>query len=867
MVARGHIDLKSGTGVMSSRSSHVRAKVVALLLSLVALWAFAAVVTLREGLNLIWVDTLDKKLDRPTESLITSLQEERRLSLIYLSGRTPAQRADLDRQRADTDRARATFQRLAGGGDVRTAASAATRHRVSGALNELKGLDAGRGAIDAGIVDRSNAAATFTDFIDAGFRIYGALATMDDRAVAARGRTLVALTRSREMLSEEDALLSGMLAAEKGTSAEYSSFAQFVGAQRFRYTEIEPDLPAAEHSAYQQIFSGVAVSSLRGLEDLVIERNGNGPLPVSAAAWRAAIDPVFSELRDLEHELTTSTVALANQARTGVLTRIGLACGLGLVAVIASIVISITTARSLTRQLERLRAAALDLAGNRLPRVVERIRLGERVDVVAEAPPLAAGTGEIGMVADAFNTVQRTAVEVAVEQAELRRGVRDVFLNLARRTQALVHRQLTVLDGMERRVTDSADLDDLFRVDHLATRMRRNAENLIVLSGALPGRGWRHPVPVVDVIRGATAEVEDYSRVTVLPIGPAALVGRAVGDVIHLLAELIENATSFSPPETVVQVSGQPAKGYAIEVEDRGLGMIDEDLIAANEQLANPPEFNLSSTARLGLYVVGRLASRHGIRVSLRESPYGGTTAIVLIPAHLVVDLPEPDPAALPGSRPAAIGTGAAGADGHDGAARTSTGLLVRRGSRSTDATDFPVVDPVVVDPVVVDPVVVDPVVVDPVVVDPVVVDPVVIEPAANEPVPTAVEPAGIGPMVIGSTVVDSTVVDSTVVESVVVESMIREPVVREPAATGPVTPAPITDYTPQGLPRRVRQANLAESLRTVPAETLEEPAGEPAGGRSPEQLRVMMSSFQRGTRRGRSSATGDGDGTTDPDE
>jgi signal transduction histidine kinase len=812
MVARGHIDLKSGTGVMSSRSSHVRAKVVALLLSLVALWAFAAVMTLREGLNLLWVDTLDKKLDRPTESLITSLQEERRLSLIYLSGRTPAQRADLDRRRADTDRARATFQRLAGGGDVRTAASAATRHRISGALNELKGLDAGRGAIDAGIVDRSNAAATFTDFIDAGFRIYGALATMDDREVAARGRTLVALTRAREMLSEEDALLSGMLAAEKGTSAEYSSFAQFVGAQRFQYTEVEPDLPAAEHAAYQQIFSGVAVSSLHGLEDLVIERNGNGPLPVSAAAWRAAIDPVFGELRDLERELTTSTVAVANQARTGVLTRLGLACGLGLIAVIASIVISITTARSLTRQLERLRAAALDLAGNRLPRVVERIRLGERVDVAAEAPPLAAGTGEIGMVADAFNTVQRTAIEVAVEQAELRRGVRDVFLNLARRTQALVHRQLTVLDGMERRVTDAADLDDLFRVDHLATRMRRNAENLIVLSGALPGRGWRHPVPIVDVIRGATAEVEDYSRVTVLPIGPAALVGRAVGDVIHLLAELIENATSFSPPETAVQVSGQPtAKGYTIEVEDRGLGMIDEDRIAADEQLASPPEFNLSGTARLGLYVVGRLASRHGIRVSLRESPYGGTTAIVLIPAHLVVDLPEPGPAALPGSRPAAIGAGPAGSDG---AARTSTGLLVRRGSRSTDATERPVVDPIAVGPIA--------------------VDPIVIEPAANEPVPTAVEPAGI-----------------------------------ELTVTGPVAPAPVTDYTPQGLPKRVRQANLAEPLRTVSAETPEEPAGEPAGGRSPEQLRAMMSSFQRGTRRGRSGATRDGDGEaiTDPDE
>jgi hypothetical protein len=168
--------------------------------------------------------------------------------------------------------------------------------------------------------------------------------------------------------------------------------------------------------------------------------------------------------------------------------------------------------------------------------------------------------------------------------------------------------------------------------------MRRNAENLIVLSGATAGRRWRHPVAFVDVIRGAIGEVEDYQRVTLLPIGPAALAGRAVGDVIHLLAELIENATSFSPPDTSVQVGGQEVgDGYVVEISDRGLGMNQADRGKANEQLIYPPEFNLSSTARLGLYVVGRLAERHGIRVHLRDSSYGGTLAIVLIPSGLVV--------------------------------------------------------------------------------------------------------------------------------------------------------------------------------------------------------------------------------------
>ncbi len=188
--------------------------------------------------------------------------------------------------------------------------------------------------------------------------------------------------------------------------------------------------------------------------------------------------------------------------------------------------LSITTARALVAQLQRLRDAAHQLADERLPAVVERLQRGEKVDVAVEAPPLDFGSDEIGQVGQAFNAVQETAVRTAVEQAELRRNVRDVFLNLARRTQALVHRQVTLLDEMERRQEDADELEDLFRVDHLATRMRRNAENLIVLSGATPGRGWRRNVPMVDVARAAVQEVEDYTRVKVMPFGSVALAGR-----------------------------------------------------------------------------------------------------------------------------------------------------------------------------------------------------------------------------------------------------------------------------------------------------------------------------------------------------
>ena len=219
----------------------------------------------------------------------------------------------------------------------------------------------------------------------------------------------------------------------------------------------------------------------------------------------------------------------------------------------------------------------------------------------------------------------------------MRRGINDVFRNLARRNQSLLHRELTVLDGMERRTTDPETLEDLFRLDHLTTRMRRHSEGLIILSGAAPGRGWVHPVRMIDVMRAAAAEVEDYSRVSVTTPSQAALTGPAVADVIHLLAELIENATTLSPPYTPVRVSGDlVAIGFAVEIEDRGLGMSEQRYAELNGRLAEPPEFDVFNSEQLGLFVVGQLAKRHGIRVTLRPSPYGGTTAIALVPATLV---------------------------------------------------------------------------------------------------------------------------------------------------------------------------------------------------------------------------------------
>ncbi|WP_412543835.1 nitrate- and nitrite sensing domain-containing protein [Longispora sp. K20-0274] len=754
---------------MKFRSTRVRTKVVALLLSLFALWAFAAGVTLREGLGLLDLSTLSTQLGTPADALVSELQQERRLSSVYLGNAAPDSRSALTAQRTRTDQARNTFTRLAGGSDVRSVANDALRQRLDEAFRSLDSLKSTRDAIDAGSIERGKATAAFGDIIAAGFRIYGSMASLDDQEIAKESRTLIALSHAREVLSQEDALLAGVIAAGKFGAGEHEQFVAFNGTQRFLYSEAVAELPAADRAKYEHL---TGLSALRILEDRVIEKGRVGAAPpVDTAGWKTATEQALSDLRALELEATKGTVERSKPAAMWVLIRLALAGGLGLIAVIASIVISITTARTLAAQLTRLREAAWELSTTRLPGVVERLRRGEEVDVSVEAPPLPSGEDEIGALSRAFNAVQQTAIETAVEQAALRQGVRDVFLSLARRTQALVHRQLKLLDVMERREKNSPEeLADLFRVDHLATRMRRNAENLIVLSGATAGRGWRNPVPLMDVVRGALAEVEDYERVRVLPIGPVALTGRAVGDVIHLLAELIENATAYSPPDTPVQVTGQRvANGFVIEVEDRGLGVSPEDMEAANERMKNPPEFKLSGSAHLGLYVVGKLAGRHDIQVRLRDSPYGGTTAIVLVPTSLVVDGPD-EPVAAPPS----------------------------------------------------------------------VTDPVRILPGPR-PVRTPHRTLEVVPAPRGPILPDRGPEPDIDVH--------QQPDTPESQGGEPEVP----ESTPSGLPRRVRQASLAAPLREQPAPVATPPAEPP--GRAPEEIRSMIGSYQRATRRGRREA------------
>jgi len=631
----------------------VRSKIIALaavpVAALLALWIFATTLTVGPALSLFAARTLLEEVGRPGEELVAELQRERRLSLVHLA--TRGDLTALREQRVRTDRAAADFRRRATSDDLRDAASDVLEARLAQTLTALDALPAGRGFIDGREMDRAGAIGFYSNIIDSAYRAFAATATLPDDAISRDARTLIALGRARETLAQTDALLAGAVAAGRFAEGEHTQLVQVIGTQQYLYAAAVADLGAAERVRYQKLTEREQFARLTALQQQLVTRGRTGATPpVDGNAWQRSYDSVQQQLRDFELAIADDLARRTTPVAVGILVRLAIAALVGLAAVAASLYLALRVGRSLIDRMTRLRSAALSTADERLPAVVDRLRRGEEVDVADETPELNLGDDELGQVGHAFTQVHRAAVQSAVDEAAVRRGLREVFLNVARRSQTLLHRQLALLDRMERRATDPDELEDLFRVDHLATRMRRNAEDLVILAGATAGRGWRNPVPMVDVIRGAISEVEDYTRIDIQAVQPAATLGHAVGDVIHLLSELLENATSFSPPHTRVHVTGQVvARGYAIEVEDRGLGMSPEAIDAANRRLADPPDFDPANSARLGLFVVAQLAARTGIKVQLRASPYGGITAIALLPSHLVVT--GPGSPALPAPR------------------------------------------------------------------------------------------------------------------------------------------------------------------------------------------------------------------------
>jgi signal transduction histidine kinase len=858
---------------MNTRNWSIRSKIVAMvtppLTALFALWIFATVITAGPALNLLNAQTLLDTVGNPTKVLIGELQRERRATVVYLSDASASPQA-LNTQRAATDRAAAEFRKGAGSTAAHDAATDTLRSRITQMFGDLDALGGNRSKyVDTRVMDPVAAQGLFNSMVDTGFQLASATASYGDDAIDRQVRALITVGRGQEYLSRVDSLMRGAVVAGQITADSRGEMLTDIGTSQLMLTDGVADLPVAERTAFQAFNTGAAFARVRRMEStLLIDASAGAPSPVTADQWQPAYDQSVQQLWAFEENSFTALAQRATPVALQMLIRLGAAGLLGLIALVVSLIVSIKVGRSVVGRLHRLRIEALEMAGQRLPTVVRRLQRGETVDVDVETPPLKYGQDEIGEVGRAFNEVQRTAVQSAVDEAKVRRGINEVFLNIARRSQTLLHRQLALLDRMERREAEPTELEDLYRVDHLATRMRRHAEDLVILAGSAPGRGWRNPVPVIDVIRGAISEVEDYKRIDIRSIESAAILGRAVGDIIHLLAELLENAASFSPPQTRVLVEGQVLpNGYAIEIEDRGLGMSPDAIEDANRRLLEPPDFDPTDSARLGLFVVAQLTARHGIRVSLRQSAYGGVTAIVLVPAELItpiggpLELPAgPAPANKSWDRPL-VGTGT------DDPSRHSLAALQWQGTEELRSVTA------------------------------VAPRPITLNGSAHAAPHTQELRFARGPS--PSAVVDGLTPDGLVQRRRTKPRQEQSALAPEPLPAGlespeqllqrpaqpfsaspaqPVSGPPIRpvsgpagrprpttlgDSLPlaeDGLPRRVRQGSLAPQLRA--------PAADPpsAPTRAPEQVRSIMSALQSGTNRGRLAAAA-GHATGEPPE
>ncbi|WP_319944653.1 sensor histidine kinase [Nocardia macrotermitis] len=583
----------------------------------------------------------------PARNLVVAAEQERLLSLWKLAGQRIEPEA-LPEARAAFDSA------LEGIIPVEVQFAETQGTSVSGTLQGFdtlrKQLPLLRKGIDTGtapIADVYTFYSRLLDGVDQG--TYTIEQSAPDIASA------IQLTHAADLLGVVEAMARSIsLTALAGTASGMpptllTEYRNQVGWYHTQLAKVQAGYVETDPATEKRIADLVAAPDWRQLsemEDAILHpaatgRNGNSTaLPMNLADWRRTAGTVENQMLQLwvDHNATAQRQSADSGTRRA---HNSLVVGIGTAGLaVLGFLLSLLLANRIIGRLQRLRTETLALAQVALPETMRRLGAGEDVPAAERAARLDFGRDEIGAVAQAFNQAHTAAVDAAVTESRTREGVRAVFLNIAHRSQLVVHRQLEILDEAERGEENPAILDVYFRLDHLATRERRNAENLLILGGGRPGRQWRKPVPLMELVRSAVGETQDYARVHNGRMPQAYILGNVVGDLIHLLAELVDNATSFSPPESRVDLTGAVVgRGVAVEVTDQGMGMGAEELQRANDMLTRPPDFavaTLSADSRLGLFVVALLGARHGITVRLAESDYGGIRAIVLVPNSCV---------------------------------------------------------------------------------------------------------------------------------------------------------------------------------------------------------------------------------------
>ncbi|MEV4223592.1 nitrate- and nitrite sensing domain-containing protein [Nonomuraea sp. NPDC049725] len=501
----------------------------------------------------------------------------------------------------------------------------------------------------------------YDTMLDTLLRLHDELSLLsEDPQIIGHFRALSALTRAKEQVSRQrDQLLRGYY---NSASVDAQEVERFIASNSVQHSEIDNVTQEAGASIGMELQKALTIPEYVNTEltksRAITLASGKQPgvrlrqnLLAATVPDKSAPDQWFDDnttiinaLSSIEDKLSERVALRGQELRDAEIRSAIIAGALILGLLLLVLLLTVAIARSMVSPLRRLRTEALEIAGFRLPDVVRALRVSGDSAPPDVRPIEVEGDDEIGEVAKAFDQVHRQAVRLAGEEAELRGNISAMFVNLSRRTQTLVERQISLIDGLEKGEQDGARLSDLFKLDHLATRMRRNSENLLVLAGHEPTRRRSQPAKLVDVVRAALSEVEGYERVQVKVHRATSVLGSAANDLVHLVAELVENAIQFSPSNSQVIVSSSLIEGGGalLSVSDTGISMTDEELAEANRRLAEPPVVDVSVSRRMGLFVVGRLALRHGIRVQLRKGEGEGLIAMVLLPPALVQDGGQP---------------------------------------------------------------------------------------------------------------------------------------------------------------------------------------------------------------------------------
>ncbi|MFD1658324.1 nitrate- and nitrite sensing domain-containing protein, partial [Streptomyces caeni] len=588
-------------------------------------------------------------MTRQATQLAEALQEERDQSAGPLANGAPGTDLGVKGVRDKTDRARSSF--LEG---TQALSDASDKGQLSGVRDNVVGIASELSNLSAIRANAYKDPKNSTQTVEAYHRLVAQLLSLSqDMAQATsnpemiqRTRALSAFSTAKEYASEQRAVIAAALPANNRTFGDLSENDR-------QYALSALDSQGSELDSFKSIY-GTGAEELtkpidQGSPTIVdadqyasrVLKSSTGLRSQPKRSYRDWVDADTSKLeqmKKIEGTLLEEMEQKARELRSASEREALISGALILLVLGVSLVGAFVVARSMIRSLRRLQETATKVAQERLPELVKQLSEADPQDVDTSVESVGVHSrDEIGQVAAAFDDVHREAVRLAAEQALLRGNVNAMFTNLSRRSQGLIQRQLSLISELESREADPDQLSSLFKLDHLATRMRRNGENLLVLAGEEPGRRWTRPVPLVDVLRAAASEVEQYERIELAAVPATEVAGRVVNDLVHLLAELLENATSFSSPQTKVKVTGHalPDGRVLIEIHDTGIGLSPEDLAAINERLASPPTVDVSVSRRMGLFVVGRLSQRHGIRIQLRPSDSGGTTALVMLPVDV----------------------------------------------------------------------------------------------------------------------------------------------------------------------------------------------------------------------------------------